>query len=176
MGYKLPSCTCFLPILTSRQPLIVFEAQVSNSMGVHSSSISLNNIRLSAPSVDPPALRCKPLITCPLHPFGHGPGFFSPTYKIIPFAVFQKTFVGSSNRSSSFNAHSNPQNCSIPSPSSLCQGVSGHHLLGWRLNTSLPPQIHVTIIPITRNKVKVTAKRLQHTNQLVKKIQERHKK
>ena len=44
MGAKVPTCTCFPPTLSSIQPLMVFEAQVFNTMVVHSSSTCLNNI------------------------------------------------------------------------------------------------------------------------------------
>ena len=147
MGSKVPICTCFPPTPASRQTLIVLEAHVFNSMGVHYSSIRLNKIRLFAPSVDPPILRCRTCTTFPIQPFVHRPGLFTLTYKILTFAIFHKSCVDFGNISDSVNDQYDLLHCSLPSPSLLCQGMSGHHLLEWRLHTSLPPQIPVTLKP-----------------------------
>ena len=91
--------------------------------------------KIFAPSVTPPVLRCRTYTTCPLHTFGKPPGLFTPAYKIISFATFQKAFVVSGNISDYVNTQSDPQHCSLYSTFSLCQGVSGQHILDWRLHT-----------------------------------------
>ena len=148
MGAKVPICTGFTTILSSSLPLMVFDAQVLNTMEIHSSSTCLNNINLVAPSFAYPSFRCRTCTTCLIHPFGQGPGFFPPTYKTLPFAIFQKSCVDSGNISAYINTQSDPHHSPLPYPFSLRQGVYGHHLLYWRLHTSLSPQIHVILNPI----------------------------
>ena len=131
---------------------MVFDTQVFNAMGVHSSSTSLNNIRCFAPSVAPPDLLCRTCTTRHLHPFLQDPGFFPPIYKTIPFAIFQKACIYLVSILDSVNTQSSPQHSSLPYPLSLCHGVSSHHILDWRLHTSPPPPpppIHVTLKPTT---------------------------
>ena len=147
MGTKVPICTFFSPNLASRHQLIVLEAQVLNFMGFHSSSIRLNNIKLFALLVAPPALKFIAFTTCPLHHFGQGPGVFPPTYKILPFAIFQKLYFCPGNISASVKNQSNCQHFPLPYPYLLCQGVSGHHIMDWCLHTLLLPQILVTLKP-----------------------------
>ena len=109
MFANVRSCTGFPPTLASRLTLMVFDAQVFNTMGVHSSSTRLNNIRFFAPSVAPPALQCRNHTTCPIHPFGEGSCLFPPTYRTLPFAIFQKAYVYSGNLSDFFNTQSATQ-------------------------------------------------------------------
>ena len=120
-------------------------------MRVLSSSILLNSIPLCALWVPPPALRFRTHTNYSLHPFGYGLGFFPQTYKIIPFDIFQKMCFGTGNRSASVKTQSDPQNYSLPYTSSLFPGLTGHHILDWRLHTSYSPQIPVILKPTASN-------------------------
>ena len=64
-------------------------------MVVYSSSICFNNIIIFVKLVTPHDLWCTTHTACPLHPFGHRTDLFQPTYKVLPFAIFQKSWVGS---------------------------------------------------------------------------------
>ena len=68
IGVKALNRILFPPTLDSRQPLIVLDAQVFNSIGVHSSSSCISNMTFFALLVDPTALQCRTHTTCPLNP------------------------------------------------------------------------------------------------------------